>query len=311
MSSTAILFPGQGSQSIGMGLDLASEHPVYKETLQEASEVLGRDLLELFENGPAEDLNRTDITQPAILSVSVASWRLLQSQKELTPTYMAGHSLGEYSALVCSGALAFKDAVSLVNKRGEYMTQAVPQGVGAMAAILGLADEEVSAACNDAAEDQIVSPVNFNSPGQVVIAGHKEAVERASAVCQEKGASKVIPLVVSGPFHCALMKPAADQLKETLDTITINSPEVPVINNVDVSIVSEPDQIKEALIRQIYNPVRWLETIQWLESNGTEAYVECGPGKVLAGLNKRINRRSVVHTTNNVATFEKLLEKLS
>lgn len=307
----SVLFPGQGSQSIGMAKDLAERYSVVKETLTEASEVLGFDLISLINDGPEADLNRTDLTQPAILAVSVAAWRLLKSTTDVKADYMAGHSLGEYSALVCSGVLSFSDALTVVNKRGQFMIEAVPVGVGGMAAIIGLEDDKIIQACETAAQEEVVSPVNYNSPGQVVIAGHQTAVERACEACLSAGAKKAIPLVVSGPFHSSLMQPAAGKLAEVLDNVTFNNPEVPVVNNVDVSTKSSPSDIKDSLIRQLYNPVRWAETVLWFEGNGVTEYIECGPGKVLAGLNKRINRRAPVHLTTDVASYDKLLEKIN
>ncbi len=304
----SILFPGQGSQFLGMGSDLAEQYPVYKDTLQEASDALSMDMVQLINEGPEELLTRTDMTQPAILTVSVAGWRLINSLSDIKADYMAGHSLGEYSALVCSGALAFADAVRLVNLRGQLMLKAVPAGVGAMAAILGLDDEQISNACAEAAADEVVSPVNYNSPGQVVIAGHKGAVERASQACLDLGAKKAIPLVVSGPFHSSLMQPAAEKLGQALAETEIKRPQVSVVNNVDVAINDDPEAIRDALIRQLYNPVRWSEIMQWFESNSVTSYIECGPGKVLTGLVKRFNRRAPVQLITDLASFEKLLE---
>lgn len=307
----SILFPGQGSQFLGMASDLATEHAIVKSTLEEASDALGSDLVKLINDGPESDLNRTDLTQPSILAVSVAAWRLIQSTTDVNADYMAGHSLGEYSALVCSGALGFADAVKLVNLRGKLMLDAVPEGVGGMAAILGLEDDKIAEACEEAAAGEVVSPVNYNSPGQVVVAGHKAAVERASEICLEKGAKKAIPLAVSVPSHCSLMQPAAEKLAEILADTQISSPTVSVVNNVDVAIETRPESIKDALVRQLYSPVRWSETVQWFEANGVTEYIECGPGKVLAGLNKRINRRAPVHLTTDLASYDKLLEKIS
>jgi len=308
MSKTAIVFPGQGSQHLAMAQDLSEQYPIISETLKEASECLGYDLQALINDGPEEKLNSTNYTQPAILAVSVAIYRQLQSELDLNVQLMAGHSLGEYSALVCSGALAFSDALKLVSKRGSFMLEAVPEGVGAMAAILGLEDSAIEKVCVDAAEDEVVSAVNYNSPGQVVIAGHKAAVARASQLCIDAGAKRAIPLAVSVPSHCALMEPAAAQLNTELDSIALNSPSFAVINNVDVANCSDSDAIKDALVRQLSNPVRWSETIQYMEANGIEQYVECGPSKVLAGLIKRVNRRSKVFVTADVANYTKLVE---
>ena len=307
----SILFPGQGSQFQGMASDLSSAHAIVQSTLEEASDALGFDLIKLINDGPDADLNRTDLTQPSILAVSVAAWRLIQATTDVKADYMAGHSLGEYSALVCSGVISFQDAVKIVNKRGQFMLEAVPVGVGGMAAIIGLDDELIIEACATAAKGEVVSPVNYNSPGQVVIAGHQSAVQRACQACLESGARKAVPLVVSGPFHSSLMQPASGQLKEVLEQTTFSTPTIPVINNVDVKINNDPEQIKQSLIRQLYNPVRWSETVQWFEANGVTEYIECGPGKVLAGLNKRINRRAPVHLTTDLASYTKLLEKIS
>ena len=303
----AILFPGQGSQFIGMGSDLAAQYSVYSDTLSEASDALGLDMVKLINEGPEEVLTRTDMTQPAILTVSVASWRLITSMTDVKADYMAGHSLGEYSALVCAGSLGFADAVKLVNLRGQLMLKAVPEGQGTMAAILGLDDQQIADACAEAAGDEVVSPVNYNSPGQVVIAGHVGAVERACLACLDLGAKKAIPLVVSGPFHSSLMQPAAEKLAEALAETEIKQPEVAVVNNVDVASNNDPQAIRDALIRQLYNPVRWSETIQWFEANSVSSYIECGPGKVLAGLVKRFNRRAPAHLTTDLTSFEKLL----
>ena len=290
MTKFAAVFPGQGSQAVGMLAELAEEFDVVKETFAEASEVLGYDLWTLVQEGPAEDLGQTQRTQPALLTASVAIWRVWQQQGKEMPTLMAGHSLGEYSALVCAGVIDFKDAVKLVEQRGQFMQQAVPAGVGAMSAIIGLADEDVAKACAEAAQDEVCSAVNFNSPGQVVIAGNKEAVERANALCKEAGAKRAMPLPVSVPSHCELMKPAAEQLAAVLETITFNAPSVPVINNVDVEKASDPAVIKEALVRQLYCPVRWTESVNAMAEEGVEQLLEMGPGKVLTGLTRRINK---------------------
>ncbi len=285
----AFVFPGQGSQTVAMLSDFAGNN-IVQATFEEASKALGYDLWQLVAQGPAEKLNQTNFTQPALLTASVALWRLWQSESEVKPTIMAGHSLGEYSALVCAGVISLSDAVTLVEKRGEFMQACVPAGVGAMAAVIGLADEEIIKACASGEEGQVVSAVNFNSPGQVVIAGHKEAVERASELCKTAGAKRVLPLPVSVPSHCALMSDAADKLAIELELITFNSPEIAVVNNVDVAEEVAGDAIKAALVKQLYSPVRWSETISLLANDGIEQVVEVGPGKVLQGLNKRINK---------------------
>lgn len=290
MTKFAAVFPGQGSQAVGMLAQLAEEFDVVKETFAQASDVLGYDLWALVQDGSAEDLGQTQRTQPALLTASVAIWRVWQQQGKEMPSVMAGHSLGEYSALVCAGVIDFKDAVKLVEQRGQFMQQAVPAGVGAMSAIIGLADEDVATACANAAQDQVCSAVNFNSPGQVVIAGNKEAVERANALCKEAGAKRALPLPVSVPSHCELMRPAAEQLAAVLETITFNAPTVPVINNVDVEKATDPATIKDALVRQLYCPVRWTESVNAMAEEGVEQLLEMGPGKVLTGLTRRINK---------------------
>jgi len=285
----AFVFPGQGSQTVAMLSDFA-ENNIVQATFEEASNALGYDLWQLVSQGPAEKLNQTNFTQPALLTASVALWRLWQSESEVKPAIMAGHSLGEYSALVCAGVISLSDAVVLVEKRGEFMQACVPEGVGAMAAVIGLADEDIIKACDEAMETQVVSAVNFNSPGQVVIAGHKEAVERAGVLCKAAGAKRVLPLPVSVPSHCALMSDAAAKLAIELELITFNQPEIAVVNNVDVAEEITGDAIKAALVKQLYSPVRWSETISLLASDGIDKVVEVGPGKVLQGLNKRINK---------------------
>ena len=296
----AFVFPGQGSQTVAMLSDF-SENSIVQATFEESSKALGYDLWELVSQGPAEKLNQTNFTQPALLTASVALWRVWQAESEIMPDVMAGHSLGEYSALVCAGVLALTDAVVLVEKRGEFMQSCVPAGTGAMAAVIGLSDEAIITACEQAKETQVVSAVNFNSPGQVVIAGHKEAVERAGVLCKEAGAKRVLPLPVSVPSHCALMSDAADKLAAELEKITFNTPIVDVVNNVDVAKETTGDAIKSALVKQLYSPVRWSETISQLASEGIEKVVEVGPGKVLQGLNKRINKslQSVSVNTND------------
>lgn len=286
----AIVFPGQGSQSVGMLADLYQSYPLVQETFNEASAALGYDLWALIANGPEDQLNETQRTQPALLTASVAVWRLWQQQGGATPAFFAGHSLGEYSALVCAGVLSLADAVKLVEKRGQYMQQAVPAGTGAMAAIIGLDDAAIAKACADAAQGEVVAPVNYNSPGQVVIAGHKAAVERAGEACKAAGAKRALPLPVSVPSHCALMRPAAEQLAADLAALHFNTPVIPVVNNVDVEQADSAEAIKEALIRQLYSPVRWTETIEYFAAQGVTEVLELGAGKVLSGLIKRINK---------------------
>ncbi|WP_217519198.1 ACP S-malonyltransferase [Vibrio metschnikovii] len=304
MSNFAIVFPGQGSQAIGMLAELGEQYDVVKQTFSQASEVLGYDLWALVQQGPAEDLNQTHRTQPAILAASVAIWRVWQSLNLPQPEVLAGHSLGEYSALVCSGVIDFQQAISLVELRGRLMQEAVPAGTGAMYAIIGLDDEAIADACQQAAQGQIVSPVNFNSPGQVVIAGQKEAVERAGVLCKEAGAKRALPLPVSVPSHCALMKPAAEKLAIALAGLQFNSPSIPVINNVDVLAETDPAKIKDALVRQLYNPVRWTEAVQSMSDQGIEKLIEVGPGKVLTGLTKRIVKTLDAVAVNDSASFE-------
>ncbi|QIQ20886.1 ACP S-malonyltransferase [Zophobihabitans entericus] len=288
MTKFAMVFPGQGSQTVGMLATLAEKYSIVKETYAEASQVLGYDLWALVQNGPAEELNKTWQTQPALLAASVATFRVWQAENGAKPAVMAGHSLGEYSALVCAGVINFQDAIKLVELRGKLMQQAVPEGTGAMYAIIGLDNESIAKACEQAAQGQVVSPVNFNSPGQVVIAGNKEAVERAGVLCKEAGAKRALPLPVSVPSHCALMKPAADKLAEALKNLTFSAPQYPVINNVDVKVETSADAIKSALVQQLYSPVRWTESVEEMAKQGVELLVEVGPGKVLTGLAKRI-----------------------
>ena len=303
----AFVFPGQGSQTVAMLSDFA-ENNIVQATFEEASNALGYDLWQLVSQGPAEKLNQTNFTQPALLTASVALWRLWQSESEVKPAIMAGHSLGEYSALVCAGVISLSDAVVLVEKRGEFMQACVPEGVGAMAAVIGLADEDIIKACDEAMETQVVSAVNFNSPGQVVIAGHKAAVERAGVLCKAAGAKRVLPLPVSVPSHCALMSDAAAKLAIELELITFNQPEIAVVNNVDVAEEITGDAIKAALVKQLYSPVRWSETISLLASDGIDKVVEVGPGKVLQGLNKRINKSLHSVSLNTSDTLQQAKE---
>lgn len=306
-NNLAFIFPGQGSQTVGMLNDF-SDNASIKATFKEASDALGYDLWQLISEGPADKLNQTNYTQPALLASSVALFRLWQESSDVAPAILAGHSLGEYSALVCAGVLSLADGVKLVEKRGELMQASVPAGVGAMAAVIGLADDKIIEACASAAQEQVVSAVNFNSPGQVVIAGNKEAVERAGELCKEQGAKRVLPLPVSVPSHCALMKDAADQLAEYFNQVTFNTPNIAVVNNVDVATESDVEAIKNALIRQLYSPVRWTETIQSLASKGVENALEVGPGKVLAGLVKRIDKSIKSVSVNDQASLAQAKE---
>ncbi|MBI0038576.1 MULTISPECIES: ACP S-malonyltransferase [Gilliamella] len=308
MTKFAMVFPGQGSQAVGMLKDLAENYPVVKSTFDEASQVLGYDLWTLVQAGPAEELNKTWQTQPALLAASVAIYRVWQSINGPQPEFMAGHSLGEYSALVCAGVIDFKDAIKLVELRGKLMQEAVPSGTGAMFAIIGLDNDSIKKACEQAAQGQIVAPVNFNSPGQVVIAGNKEAVERAGALCKEAGAKRALPLAVSVPSHCALMKPAADKLATTLNNMTFNPPQFAVINNVNVKVESSADNIKAALIAQLYSPVRWTETVEEMAKQGVTLLVEMGPGKVLTGLTKRIVDSLSACAVNDKASLDVAIE---
>lgn len=303
MTTFAMVFPGQGSQSVGMLADLAQQFPIVEQTFAEASAVLGYDLWALVQQGPAEELNKTWQTQPALLTASVAIWRVWQEKSGAMPVVMAGHSLGEYSALVCAGVMDFKDAVRLVELRGKLMQEAVPEGTGAMAAIIGLDNDSIAKACAESAEGQVVAPVNFNSPGQVVIAGNKDAVERAGAACKAAGAKRALPLPVSVPSHCALMKPAADKLAVALQEITFNAPRIPVINNVDVAAESDADAIRSALVRQLYSPVRWTETVESMSAQGVAHLLEMGPGKVLTGLTKRIVDSMTAAAVNDVVSL--------
>ncbi len=288
--SFAFIFPGQGSQSLGMLNVLGETCPEVHATFAEASDALGYDLWALCQTGPETELNRTEKTQPALLAAGVAVWRAWQAAGGPAPALLAGHSLGEYTALVAAGTLDFAAAVKLVEFRGQAMQAAVPDGQGAMAAILGLDDADVAAACAEAAQGEVVSPVNYNSPGQVVIAGAAPAVARAIEACKARGAKRAVPLPVSVPSHCSLMQPAAEQLAERLAGVTVHAPQIPVLHNVDVRQHAEPDAIRAALVAQLHSPVRWVETVQALAAAGVRTLVEGGPGKVLAGLTRRIDK---------------------
>lgn len=286
-ASLAFVFPGQGSQSLGMLAELGAQQHVIIDTFAEASAALGYDLWALTQQGPEEQLNQTDKTQPAILAASVALWRLWQAEGGPRPAFVAGHSLGEYSALVAAGSLPFADAVKLVELRGQLMQQAVPAGQGGMAAILGLEDADVLAACAEAAQGEVVSAVNFNAPDQVVIAGSAAAVERAIEACKAKGAKRAMALPVSVPSHCDLMRPAAERFAASVEAIAWQAPQIPLVQNVSAAVVADLDTLKRDLLAQLYSPVRWVESMVALGDRGVTSLVECGPGKVLSGLNKR------------------------
>ena len=300
--STAFVFPGQGSQQVGM-MDGFGDHPVVRTTFTEASEALGEDLWQLVHEGPPEALNLTRNTQPVMLTAGVATWRAWQQAGGAAPSYMAGHSLGEYTALVAAGALAFRDAVPLVRFRAEAMQEAVPAGVGAMAAIVGADEAAIGEACREAAQGEIVEPVNFNAPNQIVIAGNRAAVERAMAAAKMRGAKRALLLPVSAPFHSSLLAPAAERLAERLAQVNVAAPTIPVVHNVDVQPHAEAGEIRTALARQAANPVRWTETIAWLAGQGVTTIVECGPGKVLAGLAKRIDERLTSYSLTDGAAI--------
>lgn len=306
--SLAFVFPGQGSQSVGMLTVLAEQFPVVGETFAEAGDALGLDLWGLVQNGPEQDLNQTTNTQPAMLAAGVACWRAWQQKQGGVPAVMAGHSLGEYTALVCAGSLEFADAVKLVADRGRFMQAAVPAGEGAMAAIIGLDDEGVRALCEANASGEVLSPVNFNSPGQVVIAGSVGAVQRAIDNARAAGAKRALALPVSVPSHCSLMHPAAEKMAERLESIQVKAASIPVIHNFSVSVETDAAAIKQALVAQIEQPVRWVETVQKMAADGVDKLVECGPGKVLVGLNKRIEKSMETWAIYDPETLDSAIE---
>ena len=307
-----VVFPGQGSQSIGMLSDYAETWPQIEETFKQASDVLGYDCWDIVCNGPVEKINKTEITQPVMLAADIAVMRVMAQQCMLMPMVFAGHSLGEYAALVAAEAIDFDDAVKLVAKRGQLMQAAVPEGKGAMSAIIGLNDDAIIQICEQVSKDlgEPVEAVNFNSPGQVVIAGATDAVNKAMVLLKEEGAKRVLPLPVSVPSHSSLMKPAADELAEYLKGVSINKPKIQVIHNVDARSHDEPDAIREALVKQLYNPVQWTHTIQII-TDGVDAIVECGPGRVLGGLTRRINAEVKSYSLDSMAAMEKFLDSMS
>ena len=308
MTKTAFLFPGQGSQSVGMMSALADEFSQVKATFEQASSVLGYDLWAMVANGPAEELNKTEVTQPAMLVSGIATWRIWQALGGVRPDYLAGHSLGEYSALVAAGVMQFSDAVAIVAERGRLMQQATPAGTGAMAAVLGLDDQVLNEICKQLVGGETVTCANFNAPGQVVISGNKDAVETVGELARQAGARRVLALPVSVPAHCMLMKPAAAKLRELLLDVRFSDSSLPVIQNADVRSYTDAEQVREALARQLWQPVRWTETIQSLLDSGVNRFVECGPGKVLAGLNRRIAKQSAVFALNGPAAIEDAMQ---
>ena len=308
MSNLAFVFPGQGSQKIGMLSELAEQYSLIKETFDQASDVLGYNMWELIQKGEQEAINLTERTQPILLASSVAIWRLWNEKNGAIPSQMAGHSLGEWSALVCSGVVDFADGLNIVRARGQYMQQAVPVGEGAMAAIIGLDDKAILEACANAQALGVVDAVNFNAPGQVVIAGSNAAVEAAMESCKAAGAKRALPLPVSAPFHTSLMKPAADNLADLVNTVNFSAPQVPVVHNVHAQTETDPETIKALMLEQIYSPVKWVDCVNQLKNNGATTLIECGPGKVLSGLTKRIDREITSLATDSVADFTAALE---
>lgn len=306
MPKVAFIFPGQGSQYPGMGKDLADNFAVAREVFEEANDFLGFDVAKLCFDGPESDLQLTANTQPAILTVSIAAQRVVTAECGLTAAYAAGHSLGEYSALVCAGALSFTDAVATVRQRGLFMQEAVPVGIGTMAAIIGLDRSVLDEVCLEAALGEVVAPANFNSPGQVVIAGHVAAVERAMSLAKERGAKRALALPVSAPFHCSLMLPAAERLAKVLDNVTIGALTIPVVSNVEARAYSDAQRVKELLVTQVTAPVRWEESVQNMAALGVEQFIEIGPGKVLSGLVKRIARGLALHNVQDAAGLKGL-----
>src|SRR6266700_1768740 len=305
----AFLFPGQGSQSVGLGKDLAEKYPIARQTFEEAENSICIKLSQLCFEGPEDLLRLTENTQPAILTVSVAAWRVLD-EKGIKPAFVAGHSLGEYSAHVAAGTIAFADAVRTVRKRGKYMQEAVPVGVGAMAAILGMSSEEVTAICSEAAQGEVCEPANINSAEQIVISGHKHAVERATKLASDRGAKRAVMLPVSAPFHCSLMKPAQDRLAGDLRALKLQNPAVPVVSNVDAALVNNAESSRDALIRQVTGAVKWEQSMRLLIASGVQTFVEVGPGKVLCGLMRQIDRSKTCLNVADETSLSKAVERL-
>ena len=306
-SPIAFLFPGQGSQAVGMGKELAEKYPIARQTFEEADEALGYKLSQLCFEGPEEKLRMTEITQPAILTVSIAAWGVL-NEKGILPSFVAGHSLGEYSAHVAARTIPFADAVRTVRNRGKYMQEAVPVGVGAMAAILGMDLERVTAVCSEASQGEVCEPANINSPEQIVISGHASAVERATKLADERGAKRAKLLPVSAPFHCSLMKPAQDRLANDLRSIRFQSPGIPVVCNVDAASVEDAERSLDALLRQVTGSVKWEQSMRLLISRGIQTFVEVGPGKVLCGLMRQIDRSKTCLNVGDEASLQKTLD---
>ena len=310
LGAVAFLFPGQGSQAVGMGKELAELYPVAKRVFEEADDVLGYKLSQICFQGPEDQLRLTEITQPAILTASVAAWRVL-NEKGVKPDFVAGHSLGEYSAHVAAGTISFADAARTVRNRGKYMQEAVPVGVGAMAAIVGMDLDKVTALCRDASQGQVCEPANINSPEQIAISGHAAAVERATKLANERGAKLAKMLPVSAPFHCSLMKPAQDRLAADLHAMTFLDPAVPVACNVDAELVEDADRSRDALIRQVTGSVKWEQGMRLLITKSVQAFVEVGPGKVLCGLMRQIDRSKTCVNVSDEASLQKTLEQLA
>jgi [acyl-carrier-protein] S-malonyltransferase len=309
-SPIALLFPGQGSQAVGMGKDLAEKFPIAQQTFEQADEALGKNLSRLCFEGPEDQLRLTENTQPAILTVSVAAWHVLE-ERGIKPAFVAGHSLGEYSAHVAAGTISFADAVRAVRKRGKYMQQAVPVGTGAMAAVLGMSMEAVAAVCRHAAEGEVCEPANINSPEQIVISGHAAAVERAVKLAPNRGARRAILLPVSAPFHCSLMQPAQEKLAVYLNNVIFSTPRIPVVSNVDAEALEDAERAREALIRQVTGAVKWGESIQWLVTAGVQRFIEVGPGKVLCGLLRQIDRSKKCLNVEDESSLHKSLDFLA